>query len=48
VGSENVVLYARENIYVVKTLKEFQHLEENGKDVGANGKVTTTTTKRAV
>lgn len=38
VGSENVVLYARENIYVVKTLKEFQHLEENGKDVGANGK----------
>ncbi|KAL7330697.1 hypothetical protein PS15p_205604 [Mucor circinelloides] len=36
VGSENVVLYARENIYVVKTLKEFQHLEENGKDVGAN------------
>jgi epsin len=39
VGSENVVLYARENIYVVKTLKEFQHLEENGKDVGANGKL---------
>lgn len=38
VGSENVVLYAKENIYVVKTLKEFQHLEENGKDVGANGK----------
>ncbi|CEP17100.1 hypothetical protein [Parasitella parasitica] len=36
VGSENVVLYARENIYVVKTLKEFQHVEENGKDVGAN------------
>ncbi|KAI8078015.1 uncharacterized protein B0P05DRAFT_587631 [Gilbertella persicaria] len=36
VGSENVVLYAKENIYVVKTLKEFQHIEENGKDVGAN------------
>ncbi|KAG2205797.1 hypothetical protein INT47_003980 [Mucor saturninus] len=36
VGSENVVLYAKENIYVVKTLKEFQHTEENGKDVGAN------------
>lgn len=38
VGSENVVLYAKENAYVVKTLKEFQHVEENGKDVGANGK----------
>ncbi|KAI9474229.1 MAG: hypothetical protein EXX96DRAFT_581112 [Benjaminiella poitrasii] len=36
VGSENVVLYARENVYVVKTLKEFQHVDESGKDVGAN------------
>ncbi|CAO3596443.1 unnamed protein product [Absidia cylindrospora] len=36
VGSENVVLYAKENAYVVKTLREFQHVEENGKDVGAN------------
>lgn len=31
------MLYAKENAYVVKTLKEFQHVEENGKDVGANG-----------
>lgn len=38
VGSENVVLYAKENIYVVKTLKEFQHIDDNGRDVGANGK----------
>ncbi|KAI7852264.1 hypothetical protein BDC45DRAFT_485525 [Circinella umbellata] len=36
VGSENVVLYAKENVYVVKTLKEFQHLDDNGRDVGAN------------
>ncbi|KAI8340430.1 hypothetical protein BC941DRAFT_449947 [Chlamydoabsidia padenii] len=36
VESENVVLYAKENAYVVKTLKEFQHVEENGKDVGAH------------
>lgn len=36
VGSENVVLYAKENVYVVKTLKEFQHVDELGKDVGAN------------
>lgn len=38
VGSENVVLYAKENVYVVKTLKEFQHVDDNGRDVGANGK----------
>lgn len=37
VGSENVVLYAKENIYVIKTLKEFQHVDDNGRDVGANG-----------
>lgn len=37
VGSENVVLYAKENIYVVKTLKEFQHVDDTGKDVGFNG-----------
>ncbi|CEP11295.1 hypothetical protein [Parasitella parasitica] len=36
VGSENVVLYAKENIYVVKTLKEFQHVDDTGKDVGFN------------
>ncbi|KAI9490674.1 hypothetical protein BDB00DRAFT_836865 [Zychaea mexicana] len=36
VGSENVVLYAKENVYVIKTLKEFQHLDDNGRDVGAN------------
>ncbi|KAI8971873.1 hypothetical protein BDF20DRAFT_915625 [Mycotypha africana] len=36
VGSENVVLYAKENVYVVKTLKEFQHIDDTGKDVGAN------------
>ncbi|KAJ2961509.1 hypothetical protein NQZ79_g3209 [Umbelopsis isabellina] len=36
VGSEDVVSYAKENMYVVKTLKEFQHIDDNGKDVGAN------------
>ncbi|KAI8148468.1 hypothetical protein BJV82DRAFT_592221 [Fennellomyces sp. T-0311] len=36
VGSENVVLYAKENIYVIKTLKEFQHVDDSGRDVGAN------------
>lgn len=46
VGSENVVLYAKENIYVVKTLKEFQHVDDAGKDVGFNGKFTRTNTSR--
>jgi epsin len=26
-----------ENIYIVKTLKEFQYVDEYGKDQGANG-----------
>jgi hypothetical protein len=46
VGSENVVLYAKENIYVVKTLKEFQHVDDAGKDVGFNGKFTRINTIR--
>ncbi|ORX53184.1 ENTH-domain-containing protein [Hesseltinella vesiculosa] len=36
VGSENVVVYAKENSYVVKTLRDFQHVDETGKDVGSN------------
>ncbi|KAG2185260.1 hypothetical protein INT44_002050 [Umbelopsis vinacea] len=36
VGSENVVLYAKENAYVVKTLREFQHIDDGGRDVGGN------------
>ncbi|THG97117.1 hypothetical protein EW026_g4824 [Hermanssonia centrifuga] len=35
-GSENVVIYFKDNIYVIKTLKEFQYLDEEGKDQGAN------------
>ncbi|GAA6026257.1 hypothetical protein JCM11491_001279 [Sporobolomyces phaffii] len=35
-GSENVVHYFRENLYIVKTLKEFQYIDEEGKDQGAN------------
>ncbi|KAG0264375.1 hypothetical protein BG011_006981 [Mortierella polycephala] len=36
VGSENVVRYARDNLYIVKTLKEFQFIDEDGKDQGSN------------
>lgn len=36
-GSENCILYFRDNMYVVKTLREFQHIDEDGKDQGANG-----------
>lgn len=37
-GSESVVKYAKENLYIVKTLKEFQYIDEEGKDQGSNGK----------
>ena len=36
-GSEVVVTWARKNIFVIKTLREFQHIDEDGRDVGANG-----------
>ena len=36
-GSEQVVKYARENLFVVKTLREFQHIDDDGRDQGANG-----------
>lgn len=32
-----MVKYARENLYIVKTLKEFQYIDEEGKDQGSNG-----------
>lgn len=35
-GSENVIIYFRDNIYIVKTLKEFQYVDEYSKDQGAN------------
>jgi len=36
-GSEQVVSYAKTNLYVVKTLTEFQYIDEENKDQGANG-----------
>jgi epsin len=36
-GSELVVTWARKNIYIIKTLREFQHTDEDGRDVGQNG-----------
>ncbi|CAE7163423.1 unnamed protein product [Rhizoctonia solani] len=35
-GSENSVIYFKDNLYVIKTLKEFQYIDEYGKDQGAN------------
>ena len=35
-GSEHVVTWSRKNIYIIKTLREFQHIDEDGKDVGQN------------
>ncbi|TRM66582.1 hypothetical protein BD626DRAFT_425996 [Schizophyllum amplum] len=35
-GSQNVVMYFRDNMYIIKTLREFQYVDEEGKDQGAN------------
>lgn len=37
-GSELVVTWARKNVYIIKTLREFQYVDEGGQDVGQNGK----------
>lgn len=37
-GSELVVTWAHKNIYIIKTLREFQYIDEDGRDVGNNGK----------
>ncbi|KAJ1648197.1 hypothetical protein LPJ64_000458 [Coemansia asiatica] len=36
VGSINVVHYSVDNIYIVKTLREFQYIDDSGRDQGAN------------
>ncbi|KAK3945609.1 putative enth domain-protein [Diplogelasinospora grovesii] len=38
-GSELVVTWAKQNIFVIKTLREFQYIDEDGKDVGQNVRV---------
>jgi len=37
-GSELVVNWARKNVYIIKTLREFQHIDEDGRDVGQNSR----------
>jgi epsin len=36
-GSDAVVEYSKVNIHVIKTLKEFQYIDEEGRDQGMNG-----------
>jgi epsin len=38
-GSELVVTWAHKNIYIIKTLREFQYIDEDGRDVGQNGMI---------
>jgi ENTH domain len=35
-GSENVVRWGKDNLYVIKSLREFQHIDDDGVDQGAN------------
>jgi len=38
-GSPKVAQYFRDNIYLIKTLAEFQHIDDYGRDVGADVRV---------
>jgi len=38
-GSPKVAQYFRDNIYIIKTLAEFQHLDDYGRDVGADVRI---------
>jgi len=38
-GSEHVVTWSRKNIYIIRTLREFQHVDDDGRDVGQNSKL---------
>ncbi|KAI9659738.1 MAG: hypothetical protein M1831_003636 [Alyxoria varia] len=38
-GSELAVTWARKNMYIIKTLREFQYIDEDGRDVGQNVRV---------
>ncbi|KAF2137607.1 uncharacterized protein K452DRAFT_312216 [Aplosporella prunicola CBS 121167] len=38
-GSELVVTWARKNLYIIKTLREFQYVDEDSRDVGQNIRV---------
>ncbi|CRG87772.1 Epsin-1 [Talaromyces islandicus] len=38
-GSELVVTWARKNVYIIKTLREFQYIDDEGRDVGQNVRV---------
>ncbi|KAI0186689.1 ENTH domain-containing protein [Xylaria flabelliformis] len=38
-GSELVVTWGRKNIYIIKTLREFVYIDEEGRDVGQNVRV---------
>ncbi|AEO64300.1 uncharacterized protein THITE_2110305 [Thermothielavioides terrestris NRRL 8126] len=38
-GSELVVTWAKQNLFVIKTLREFQYIDEEGRDVGQNVRV---------
>lgn len=38
-GSELVVTWARKNVYIIKTLREFQYVDDDSRDVGQNGEI---------
>ena len=37
-GGELVVVWATKNVYVIKRLRNFEYIEEDGRDVGSSSK----------
>ncbi|RKP19392.1 epsin 2-like protein, partial [Rozella allomycis CSF55] len=35
-GSENVLVYAKQNVHVIQTLNQFQYIDDEGRDQGIN------------
>ncbi|CCJ28243.1 unnamed protein product, partial [Pneumocystis jirovecii] len=38
-GSENTIKWAKDNIYIIKTLREFNYISDDGKDQGSNVRI---------
>jgi len=36
-GGDQVEQWVQQNVYIIKTLREFQYIDEQGKDQGVNG-----------
>lgn len=47
-GSELVVSWSKHNLYIIRTLREFIYVDDEGRDVGNNGKAKQIGCRRAL